>query len=177
MIAGSFLALSAVLLLAALVVPASASHFGYQENTFKAKIPPKGSVYAIDIDGSAKIAGKAAVKPVSANIELKVVQTKSTGVPTIYFELVKGEFSLGDDVYTLEKGNTVIQTNKVNIKATSKDGTQILTIYAALAGSLPIKTTENPAKLVSGQDTKSASIQVLADKWILKFGGIIERTA
>jgi len=174
---GSFLALSAILLLATLMIPATAMHDRSQENIFSPRFPPKGSAYAIDIDGSAKIAGKPTVKPVSADIELKVVNVKTKGVPTIYLELTAGKFSLGDVIYELDKGNAVIQGTKVNIKATSKDGTKILTISAVLGDALPIKTTEDPVKLLPGQDRKSASIRILAQQWILTFGGSISRTA
>jgi len=176
-ISGSFIALTTVLLLAALTIQASATHFGFQKNTFTPKFPPKGSVYAVDIDGAAKISGKTITKPVSADIELKVVNVKTKGVPTIYFQLTKGGFSLGDDVYTLEKGNAVIQGTKVNVKATSNDGTKILTISAVLGGPLPISTTEEPIKLLQGQDRKSASVQILATKWTITFSGNIDRTA
>jgi len=84
---------------------------------------------------------------------------------------------LGNDVYVLGKGTATIQANKVNIKATSKDGTKILTVSATLASSLPVSTSEGPVKLVPGQDRKSASIQILATKWLVQFGGNISRTA
>ncbi len=177
MISGSFLSLSMILLLATLTVQASASHYRFQENTFQAKIPPVGSIYAIDIDGTAKITNKSITKLVSADIELKVVSVKAKGIPTIHLALKAGKFSLGDDVYVLDKGSAVIQKNKVTIKLTSNDGTKILDVYATLGGSLPIKTSEEPVKLVPGQDRKSASIQVLAEKWTLNFGGNIGRTA
>jgi len=176
MISGSSLALSMVLLLAALTAQASATHFGFQKNTFNVKFPPKGAVYTIDIDGSAKIPGKPIVKPVSVDIELKVANVKQKGVPTIHFALTAGKFSFGDDVYMLDKGSAVMQVNKMNIKATSNDGTKILLVTAALSAPLPIKTSEDPVKLVPGQDRKSASIQALAVKWDLTFGGIISRT-
>ena len=174
---GSFLALSAILLLATLTVQASARHTGDEGNAFTAKLPPKGSVYAISIAGKANIPGKTTVKPASADIELKVVNVKSTGVPTLFLQLTAGEFSLGKDVYVLGKGTATIQANKVNIKATSKDGTKILTVSATLASSLPVSTSEDPVKLVPGQDRKSASIQILATKWLVQFGGSISRTA
>lgn len=174
---GSFLALSTFLLLAALTVQASARHTGDEGNAFVAKLPPKGSVYAIDLVGQAKIPGKGMVKQASADIELKVVNVKSTGIPTAFLQLTSGKFSLGNDVYTLEKGTATIQANKVNIKATSKDGTKILTVTATLVGSLPVSTTEGPVKLVPGQDRKSASIQIFATKWLVQLGGSISRTA
>jgi len=177
MISGSFLALSTILLLATLTVQASATHKIEPENTFKPRFPPKGSLYAINILGTANIAGKSIVKPVSVDIELKVVSVKTRGVPSIFLELTAGKFSLGKDVYVLEKGTTTIPGNKVNIKATSKDGTKILTVFATLGGPLPVSTSEDPVKLVPALARKSASIQVLLEKWILKFGGNIDRIA
>jgi len=177
MISGSFLALSMVLLLGTLAVQAWASHDRFQENTFQPRIPPVGSVYVIDIDGTAKIKSKGVSKLASADIELKVVSVKAKGIPTIHLVLKTGELSLGDNVYVLEKGSAVIQKNKVILKVTSNDGKNILDVYATLAGSLPIKTTEKPVKIVPGQDRKSASIQIFTEKWTLDFGGNMDRTA
>jgi hypothetical protein len=177
LMSGSFIALSMILLLATLATQASASHFGYAENTFKPSLPPLGSTYAVDLDGSAKISGKSIVREASADLVFKVINVKSKGVPSVYFMLVSGSLTFGSDVYAIEKGNAILQANKLNIKVTSGDGTKIIVVYATLAGSLPIKTTEDPVKLNPGQDRKSATIQVLTDKWIFSFGGLMSRTA
>jgi len=171
----SFLGLSTILLLAALMVQASASHTSREGNAFKAKIPPKGSVYAINVVGTAHLSGKVIKKPVSADMEFKVISTKSTGIPSVSLQLISGKFSLGNDVYVLNKGSTTIVANKVNIKVSSEDGLKILTVSATLAGSLPVSTSEDPVKLVPALARKSASIQVVVEKWILGFGGNIDR--
>ncbi len=177
MLSGSFLALSMVMLLTTLVSQSSASHFGSQENTYKSRFPPMGSTYAVDIDGSAKISGKPTVKPASIDLKFKVVSLKTTGIPQIHFQLTEGQLTLGDDVYELTKGTAVIQVNKINMRVTNGEGTVILLLYGTIDGPFPIKTTEDPAKIVPGQDRKSASIQIMTDKWILGFNGSIDRIA
>lgn len=169
--------LSSVLLIPTLAIQNSDAYSSEEEYHFETRLPPIGSIYAVNVVGTAHISGKDVIKPVSADIELKVVNVKATGIPTVFLELTSGSFSVGDDVYTLNKGSTTITANKVNIKVTSEDGTKILAVFATLADPLPISTSADPVGLIPAVHDKPGSVQVGVEKWVLNFSGNISRTA
>lgn len=175
---GSFLALSTILLLTPLAAQAaqkpSSTHLPLR-NAVANELPAQGSIYAIKVAGTAHIPGKNIIKPVSADMEFKVVRAKSTGIPSAYLELTSGKFSLGDHVYVLSKGVTTLQVNKLNIKASTEDGIKTLTLLATLAEPLPVSTTEGPVDLAPAIHHKSADIRVGVEDWVLNFGGSISR--
>lgn len=172
----SFIALTAVLLFAALAVQASARHTSEEGNAFVARFPPKGSVYTVNIAGAAK-AQDQTVKQASADLELKVVYVKTKGVPTIYYKLLGGQISLDADTYSLESGGAVILGTSMVIKATSMDGTKVLRVYASLGGPLSISASEEPTSLLPGEDRRSVTIQVIAAKLTMNnFSGSLTRT-
>ncbi|MFQ5969817.1 MAG: hypothetical protein ACE5J2_04925 [Nitrososphaerales archaeon] len=176
MVWGSLVTLSIILLLTTLAVQVSASHPAQSDgNTLDIRLPPTGSVYAINLVGAAHISGEEIFKRVSAEMDFKVVSVKSTGIPSVKLELTSGKFSLGDDVYVLSKGTATIQSNKVNIEVSTKDGIKILTVFATLGGPLPISTSEGPVGLAPALHDKSANIQVVVEDWILDFNGNISR--
>jgi hypothetical protein len=171
----TFIAVSMVLMLTALTAQASASHFGSQENTCqnRTRSISTGFEYAVHIDGTAKILGTTNVKPVSADLELVVLNVKTTGIFTVYFA-VSGIVTLGGVEHELVKGNAALQVNKMTLRATSEDGTRILVLYGTTDCSIPIKIGEY-TKLSQGQDRKSATFQVMAEKWTVSFAGTLAR--
>ncbi len=163
-------------LISVVVGQAYGGHFN-QSNTYQVNVPPIGSVYVINVDGTTHVSGKGNSKPVSAQMEFKVVSTKTDGVPSFFLELISGNVSLGENIYELDKGITTIQVNKVNVGASGNNDTTLVKLQATLVDHLPISTSDDPAKLAQGQDRRSANIQVGVENLIFDFHGTIRRTA
>ena len=167
--------IASVLLLAVFTAPAFAHHAD-DSNKPTINIPSPGAHYLLNVNGVAHVVGTPDYKPVSANLEWVVVSVKTYGVPQFGFELVSGELSIDDTIYSLDRGVMNIQVQRILLEAAGSE-LHDLDMFATLAGPLPLSTEDEPVVVVPGQDRKSATMRIGADNWVLNFGATIVMTA
>jgi hypothetical protein len=167
--------IASVLLLSVFTVPAFASHAD-DDNKPTFNIPSTGSQYLLNVSGVAHIGGTNDYRPVSAQLEWVVNSVKTYGVPQFGFELVSGELTMDDATYSLDRGVMSIQVQEIRLEA---GGSELhdLDMFATLADPLPLSTEDEPAVVVEGKHSRSASIRIGADNWILDFSATIVMTA
>ncbi len=147
-------------------------------NLIQPRIPHIGTVYVVNVLGTAFIPTGNIIKPVSVQLELNVTGFKTTNIKAVYLTLIKGDLKVGDDTYSLSTGSVTVSAGYVNIKASSEDGMKSLTVFATLAESLPIKQSEKPVGLLHAKSERSVEIKIIGDSWVINnFKGHIGRMA
>ncbi len=147
-------------------------------NLYQHRVPPIGSVYVVNVSGTAHIPTQKIGEPMSANIQLNVTAVKGKVLKIVSLKVVKGDLKVGDNTYSLSKGIASLTAGYLNIRATSADGTKILMVYASLTQSLPIWKGEHPVGLLHATGEKSITIKIITESWFLNnFGGSIGRIA
>lgn len=175
-----------------LLVPSFEQVFAYSAlttpNRYESKPPPIGSVYVVNLSGSAHLLTKGVTIPVSAQLTLNVTKVTTVNancsdciyksVSTVYLKLVSGDLKVGNAKFSLTSGSSTIIYTNTKIKVSSSDGSITLTIFGSLTGSLPQSKSGKPVGLVHASGEKSADIKIKLDDWFLdRFGGNISKIA
>ncbi|MFQ5941046.1 MAG: hypothetical protein ACE5KA_05035 [Nitrososphaerales archaeon] len=164
--------MSLLLMITALPVGEVSAQNGQKEKpTFTpVNIPELGTLYVINFSGDANLLTTGVTAPVSVNLLLNVTGVKTSGVASASLELLDGTLEIGDDTYALSRGSTIFKPiSSIDITGANKEVPVVLTAFASLQGKLPISPSDTPVSLVSGKESHSATVQIMADFYSIKY--------